>query len=72
MNTKDHEAIAGVIAKASDNQFFPPTFGDTLIEALANYMAAEVAHEKAICSSDFVLHEFDRAAFIAACYGEKA
>ena len=42
------------------------------VDALADYMQAEVAKEKAVCQPDCVLHEFDRAAWIATCYGETA
>ena len=42
-----------------------------VIEALADYMEAQVTKEKAVCQPDCVLHEFDRDAWIQSCYGEE-
>ena len=72
MDVKDHKAIAEIIAKNRPSTSMAGMFLKPVIDALADYMQAEVAKEKAVCQPDCVLHRFDRAAFIAACYGGPA
>lgn len=70
MNQSDYKAIAGIVAKQ-------PWLRDFVVEALADYMAADVCNcpwkfnntqpHVFNCHSNT---QFDRAAFIAACHGE--
>ena len=77
MDVKDHEAIAGIIQRY--NGANPTGFG--LVEALADYMAADDLHQQEQAHyanrhgdlSGFTFKpRFDRQRFIAACYGEPA
>ena len=72
MEAKDHKAIAEIIERNRPSTSMAGMFLKPVIDALADYMQAENAKEKAVCQPDCILHRFDRAAWIATCYGETA
>ena len=75
MDVKDHEAIAGIVRQTQFLALHPSKA--TLVDALGDYMEAEYTPHPGWacderCEGQTTYHHFDRAAWIATCYGEPA
>ena len=77
MNTKDHTAITAIISQGRQHYITDRHLNtQEIVEALADYMATDdAAYRLSLTCNELrelqadKVHEFDREAFVAACYG---